>query len=112
MSPILVRQAVYADTEAIAPLFDAYRQFYGQVSELAASQAFIEARFEHGESVLFIAEEEGRPIGFAQLYPSFSSVSMARTFVLNDLFVSESERRKGVGNALLEAVAKYARKIG
>ena len=107
-----VRQAVLADLEALAPLFDAYRQFYGRPPDLAAARSFLRDRFEHGESVVFVAQAQGAPAGFTQLYPSFSSVSLARTFILNDLFVVPDRRRSGVGSALLRAATDHARSLG
>ncbi len=101
-----------ADLDAVAILFDGYRQFYGQASDEAAAKAFLQARFEHGQSVVLLAESQGQAVGFTQLYPSFSSVSMARVFVLNDLYVAESARRLGVGEALLNAAADHARQLG
>jgi len=112
MSSITIRQAVLADLDAVAILFDAYRQFYGQASDEAAAKAFLQARFEHGQSVVLLAESQGQTVGFTQLYPSFSSVSMARVFVLNDLFVAPTARRMGVGEALLNAAADHARQLG
>ena len=112
MSSVIVRQAVLADLEALAPLFDGYRQFYGRASDMSAAREFLLARFNHGESALFIAHEGNTPIGFAQLYPSFSSVSLARTFVLNDLFVHEHARRKGVGSRLMSAAVEFASALG
>jgi ribosomal protein S18 acetylase RimI-like enzyme len=112
MSPIAVRQAVFADLDALVPLFDAYRQFYGQTGDLARARAFLGERFEHLQSVVLIAEDGDNAIGFTQLYPSFSSISMARTFVLNDLFVTPHCRRKGVGEMLLQAAAAFARNVG
>jgi|SRR5436190_8040517 len=112
MSSIAVRQAVFADLGALVPLFDAYRQFYGEVSDLAGARAFLRERFEHTQSVVFIAEEPDNAVGFTQLYPSFSSVTMARTFVLNDLFVAPHRRRKGVGEMLLQSAARFARDVG
>ena len=92
MTAVSVRQAVFADVEALAVLFDEYRQFQGQVSDVAAARRFLHARFDHGESVVFIAEVGAQATGFAQLYPSYSSVALARVFVLNDLFVRSSGR--------------------
>jgi ribosomal protein S18 acetylase RimI-like enzyme len=112
MSSITIRQAVLADLDAVAVLFDGYRQFYGQASDEAAAKTFLKARFEHGQSVLLLAESQGQAVGFMQLYPSFSSVSMARVFVLNDLFVAPAARRLGVGEALLKAAADHARQLG
>ncbi len=94
MSAITVRQAVLSDLEALVPLFDNYRQFYGRTSDVAATREFLSARFNHGESVLSMAHEADSPAGFVQLYPSFSSVSLARIFILNDIFVPEHCRKK------------------
>ena len=107
-SSVSVRQAVFADLEALATLFNHYREFQGQASDLAAARAFLSARFKHDESVVFIAQEGSVAVGLAQLYPSFSSVALARVFVLNDLFVDETARRKGVATQLLRALEAYA----
>ena len=112
MNAIHVRQAVLSDLDAVANLFDHYRQFYGQPSDLPAARAFLKARFEHGESTIFLAESEGQALGFTQLYPSFSSVSMARVFVLNDLYVAPTARRHGVGQKLLKAAVIHAEHLG
>ena len=108
MSGISVRHAVLADLDALAPLFDRYRQFQGQASDLAAARAFLRSRLDHGESVVFIASAGERPVGFAQLYPSFSSVTLARVFLLNDLFVEATARRSGVASRLLAALEAHA----
>ena len=110
-SAISVRQAVLSDLAALAPLFDGYRQFYGRAPDEAAAESFLRDRFNHGESVLFLAFDRDEPVGFTQLYPSFSSVSLARTFILNDLFVVPSHRRTGVGSELLRAAVEHARSL-
>lgn len=112
MSRITVRQAVLADLDALASLFDQYRRFQGQSGDLPAARAFLRERFEHGQSALFIAFDGESPVGFAQLYPSFSSVSLSRAFILNDLFVAEAGRRMGVASALLAALEAYAWSFG
>ena len=112
MNSITIRQAVLADLDAVVGLFDAYRQFYGQASDLVAARNFLKARFEHGQSVVLLAESQGQAVGFAQLYPSFSSVSMARVYVLNDLYVAPSARRMGVGERLLTAASDHALQMG
>jgi GNAT superfamily N-acetyltransferase len=111
-NPIAVRQAVAADLEALAPLFDRFRQFQGQPSDVAAARAFLAERFDHGESILFIAMAGGSAVGFAQLYPSYSSVSLSRVFILNDLFVAESVRGQKIASQLLSAVESYAWSFG
>ena len=112
MSDITVRQAVLADLEQLAALFDQYRQFQGQPTDLAAARDFLRTRFDHGESIIFLADDGAQPVGFAQLYPSFSSVALKRVFILNDLFVAAAGRRKGVATCLLTAVEAYAWSLG
>ncbi|MGH8524577.1 MAG: GNAT family N-acetyltransferase [Gammaproteobacteria bacterium] len=110
---IYTRQAGVADLALLVPLFDAYRVFYGRASDVAVARTFLLERFQHNQSVLFIAlQSDGTAVGFTQLYPSFSSVSAARTFILNDLFVVSGARRSGVAVKLLEAAAHYGRAVG
>jgi GNAT superfamily N-acetyltransferase len=85
----------------IAPLFDAYRIFYKQSSDLDGAISFLRKRIEAEESILFLAMNKNSPIGFTQLYTTFSSVSMESFYILNDLYVIPSYRGKGAGEALL-----------
>ena len=112
MSAITVRQAVLSDLDVLAPLFDEYRQFQGCPGDLAAARAFLLARFNHNESVLFIAHQGDDPVGFTQLYPMFSSVSLARVYVLDDLLVREHARGQGVATRLMASALQYARSLG
>ncbi len=112
-SAFLVRQATIADLDLLTPLFDAYRVFYRRPSDLALARTFLQERFQHQQSVVFLAAgSDGAALGFTQLYPSFSSVSAARIFVLNDLFVASEARGMGVGGKLLEAAADHGRAVG
>lgn len=108
MSSITVRQAVFSDVGELSGLFDLYRVFQGKESNIEAARSFLQARFDHGESVVFMAHEGSAPLGFAQIYPSYSSTALARVFILNDLFVHENGRRKGVASKLLAALEGYA----
>ena len=112
MDRITVRQAVLSDLDDLAPLFDHYRVFQGQAADPAAARAFLRERFDHGESVVFMASEGAAALGFAQLFPSWSSVALARVFILNDLFVHPDGRRKGVASRLLAAVERHAWSLG
>ncbi len=109
---MLVRRAGLGDVGDLAPLFDLYRQFYGQRSDLAAARAFLSERVRRDESVIFIASADDLALGFTQLYPSFSSVSVRRLWILNDLFVSPAARRAGVGRRLLERAREWAVETG
>ncbi|MGB5668364.1 MAG: GNAT family N-acetyltransferase [Maribacter sp.] len=87
--------------DQIVPLFDQYRIFYQQKSDKEAARAFLKERIDNDESILFLAYYDNQPVGFTQLYPQFSSVSMKSSYVLNDLFVDASFRQKQIGEALL-----------
>ena len=77
-----------------------------------AARQFLADRMSQGESVIFMASQAGEPVGFTQLYPSFSSVSMARVFILNDLFVTEQGRRGGIASSLISAAVDFAKAVG
>ena len=110
---IAIARAEPKDLDDVVPLFDGYRQFYGQRSDLAAARAFLRDRMERAESVIYVAyTAPGEAAGFTQLYPSFSSVSLKRLWVLNDLFVRSDVRRGGVGRALLERARLHAVETG
>ena len=112
VNAITIRRAELRDLEAIAPLFDAYRMFYEQSSDLAGGTIFLRERLERGEAVIFVALEGTRAVGFTQLYPAFSSVRMRRLYLLNDLFVHERARGLRAGERLLAAAAEHARGEG
>jgi GNAT superfamily N-acetyltransferase len=109
---ITTRQATIGDLESVADLFDSYRQFYGKQADRAGAATFLRARFEHQQSIIFLAFAGDQAVGFTQLYPSFSSVSLARIFILNDLYVDTAFRRHGAAKQLLDAAAKYASRVG
>ncbi|MGD6817824.1 N-acetyltransferase family protein [Metabacillus sp. 84] len=108
-----VYEASIEDAEAAAHLFNEYRMFYRQPSDLEGARQFILERLEKKESVIYLAKDEhGTAAGFAQLYPSFSSVSMRKIWIVNDLFVTEQERKRGTAGQLLERAADLCRKTG
>lgn len=103
-----VRRATLPDLNAVSALFDQYRRFYGQSSDIGAAMAFVKARLEGDDSVIFIAVDEScKALGFTQLYPLFSSVRMQRIWILNDLFVAESARNRGVVHSLMLRAAQW-----
>jgi GNAT superfamily N-acetyltransferase len=92
-----------------APLFDQYRVFYGQTSDIEASYRFLRERWIARESVLLLAiEEGGEGSGFVQLFPVFLSGQMRRLWVLNDLYVKPDARRKGTARALMRRAEQHA----
>jgi ribosomal protein S18 acetylase RimI-like enzyme len=107
-----ISMAMPADLDELSRLFDAYRQFYGQPSDPEAARNWLRDRLRFGESMVLVARQGGALVGFAQVYPSFSSVRLARSWILNDLFVLPATRRQGIARALLDAAAAAARQEG
>ena len=112
MSDTTISRAGPADLDALAQLFDAYRQFYGQPSDVPRARDWLRSRLRVGESVVLLAKRGDVIVGFVQLYPMFSSVRTAKTWILNDLYVDAGARRSGVARSLLDAAAKFAREDG
>jgi ribosomal protein S18 acetylase RimI-like enzyme len=100
---IITREAKACDIQAIAELFDLYRQFYNQAADLGLAFEFIKDRVINKESLIIVAEDAASSlVGFCQLYPTFCSIEAKPIYVLYDLFVTASVRQKGVGRMLLE----------
>ena len=102
MTEPVISRAGPADLDALAVLFDAYRQFYGQPSDVPRARDWLRSRLRVGESVVLLARRGGAMLGFVQLYPMFSSVRTAKTWILNDLYVDANARRGGIARSLLE----------
>lgn len=113
MPAITTRIATLADLDQVAPLFDAYRQFYQQAPDLALATAFIGERMRREQSLILLAQDATQQaLGFCQLYPSFCSVEAQPIYSLYDLFVLPEGRRAGVGKQLLLAAEEQARAHG
>jgi GNAT superfamily N-acetyltransferase len=112
MADVRTVRAELDDLDALVPLFEGYRRFYRQTSDPVGARAFLADRLKRGESVIFLAVVDGAIVGFTQLYPLFSSVSLKRLWLLNDLFVAPDERKSGAGRALLERAERWAQETG
>jgi len=113
-----IHLAVPDDLLQLAVLFDAYRVFYEQPSDIQRASQFIAERLDNKDSVIFVAVSnegisgEQQLIGFCQIYPSFCSVIAAKIGVLYDLFVDPAVRKSGAGKALMIAAHEYAAEHG
>jgi len=108
----IVRRAVLEDLEGIVALFEAYRSFYDGAPNETAARSFIRERLLEKDSVIFLAERINQAVGFMQFYPSFTSVGMARIWILNDLYVDENNRRHGIASQLLKTAEIFAKETG
>lgn len=95
-------KATESDLEGVVDLFNAYRMFYNQPANSVATHSFIENRMREKNSVIFVAKNQTDYIGFVQLYPTFSSISMKKAWILNDLYVVDAARRRGIAQGLIE----------
>lgn len=104
---ITIRRTVKADLDALTALFDLYRVWYHQPSDIAAAKQFLQQRIDNDESVIYVAEQDKKLVGFTQLYPIFSSVGLQKSWLLNDLYVHAAVRKQGVAVQLLEAAREH-----
>jgi ribosomal protein S18 acetylase RimI-like enzyme len=105
-------QATLEHLDLLTPLFVKYREFYGELPYPDSSRAFLEKRLRRDESVIYLAlhdEEDSKLLGFCQLYPSFSSLSLKRVWILNDIYVAEDARRQLVADHLIQKAKKMAK---
>jgi ribosomal protein S18 acetylase RimI-like enzyme len=106
---INIKQIDAPSAELVIGLFDQYRVFYKQPSDLALAKKYIDARLQHKESIIFVALDENQvPVGFTQLFPKYSSVRAVKNWILNDLYVDANFRRKGIGQKLVETATAFA----
>lgn len=95
----------------LIPLFDGYRIFYEQESDYVRAKSFLTKRLKRNESIIYIAYEEENAVGFTQLYPLFSSVTMQPMFLLNDLYVEDNYRNQGIGNMLIDKAKQLCKTL-
>ncbi|MFM9826863.1 GNAT family N-acetyltransferase [Flavobacterium sp.] len=105
----MIRKASLKDLDQLTPLFDKYLIFYKKKSNLEKHKSFLKERIENNEAIIFMAfddENKDKAIGFALIYPTFSSVLLTKILILNDLYVDSTIRKNGIGEKLiLETVA-------
>ena len=107
-----IYQAAMEDLEGVSNLFNLYRVFYQKTSDLEGAKAYIKERLENKDSVIFVVKNKQEYVGFTQLYPTFSSISMKRAWILNDLYVEAEARKQGIGEMLLQKVKDYSIETG
>ena len=113
MHSIKISEATKAEAAAIAPLFDAYRQFYQYPPDLALANRYIAERIDKADALMLLAQDaSAQALGFCQLYPTFCSLEAKPIYALYDLYVAPAARGAGIGNLLLLAAEQSAREHG
>jgi GNAT superfamily N-acetyltransferase len=112
VASIRIVRAGAEHAELLAPLFDAYRLFYRQASDVAGARVYLAERLSRNEAVVFLALEGSAALGFSLLFPSFTSLAMKPIWILNDLYVVPEARRRGVAQALMAAASQLAVETG
>ncbi len=97
-----------SQSDLVIELFDQYRVFYKKESDLALAKKFIQARLDNRESIIFVALDKTKPVGFTQLYPKYSSARAVKNWILNDLYVKADYRKQGIGEALIKTAMQFA----
>jgi len=109
---VQIKQATLEHINDITALFNAYRIFYDQPGDIKGAADFLYERISKKQSTIFIAFLNEEAVGFTQLYPIFSSVSLKPALLLNDLYVAEKARRQGIAEALLNRAKDYGSQTG
>lgn len=104
-----ISTATLEHLELLVPLFDAYRVFYQEKTDFERARNFLLERIQNADSVIYLAFDADKPLGFTQLYPSFSSASTQRLWILNDLYVIPEARGLRIGEYLIERAMQLAR---
>jgi len=111
-----IKRITAADHHLVTTLFNSYRVFYKQISDMELAENYIKARLQNNESVIFVVlvDVDGAaiPAGFTQLYPRLSSVRATKNWLLNDLYVDANFRKEGIGEALIKTAMDFARNDG
>lgn len=109
---VLIKRLNEQSFEEVSEAFNAYRIFYGQESDIERARSFIYERTKNNDSVIFTANENGKVLGFTQLFVNFSTVKALKRYLIADLFVYKHSRKKGVATALINEAKKYAEENG
>ncbi|HWE51529.1 MAG TPA: GNAT family N-acetyltransferase [Bryobacteraceae bacterium] len=116
-APIQIRPVAIADYLAWRPLWDGYNAFYGREGGTALADEITQSTwqrfFDPAEPVFaLVAQREAKLVGIVHYLFHRSTIFIGPTCYLQDLFTLPSERGRGVGRSLIEAVCEQAKTAG
>ena len=94
----------------VADMFNKYRIFYKQPSDIELANQYLKERLTNNEAQVFVAydNETSELLGFTLLYARFSSVSAVKNWHIGDLYVEPNQRKRGVGQKLVQTAIDFA----
>lgn len=107
-----IKKAGLEDLDETAELFDLYRIFYRQKSDLEKGKEFLKERILNGESDIFLAEIDNKAVGFVQLYKLFHYTKLQKQWLLSDLFVHPDFRGRGISIGLINESKNWCELTG
>ena len=115
--PVVIRPIQPDDLAAWKPLWDGYNAFYGRSGPTALPAEVTKttwARFFDADEPMhaLVAESDGHLLGLAHFLYHRSTIQLAPSCYLQDLFTVEASRGQGIGRALIHAVYECARQVG
>lgn len=108
----MIRRAVPADAEPLAALFRALNDEPWLSPQLITPESIARDLIADPRAIVLVAEQDGAPVGLATAHPAYDSGQSRWGLFLNDLYVAPEARRRGIGRALVAAVAAEARASG
>jgi GNAT superfamily N-acetyltransferase len=114
MTDVTVRRAVAGDEGEILRLIVALATYERQPEAVKATEASLVASLFSEDPRVFahLAERDGRTVGFALWFLTYSTWTALPSLYVEDIYVEESERGGGVGRLLFEVLGDEARGLG
>jgi GNAT superfamily N-acetyltransferase len=110
---LVIRPATPADAAALVPLVRELNAHQQDPTEFFTLERALADWFgPASDCIVLIADLDGAGVGYAMMVPAYESGWAQRGFYLNDLHVTESARRKGIGRALVASAAAEAKHRG
>jgi len=112
MTELIVKRITATSYPLVVDLFNNYRIFYKQPSDTVAAENYIRQRLHRNESIIYVVLIGDNPVGFTQLYPTYSSLRLVKNWILNDLYVDPNHRKQGIASKLINTVIEFAKGDG